>query len=201
MLIAVLLAAFGGYRVYAARRDAAASALLSSAKTPADFQKVIADYPGSPAAPSASLLLADAQRKEKQFADANTTLQAFVARNPKHELITTAKLGIAANLESLGKNDEALEMYRRVAAEHPRDFNAPSALLSQVHLFKQKGQIEEARRVCETVMTQYRESYASQEASQILRTLKTPLSAEVPKAPRPNAGQGGATPAAPKPAP
>jgi TolA-binding protein len=167
-----VLAAFGGYRLYTARRDAAAAALLASANNPAAFQKVMADYPGSPAAPSAALLLAVEQRREKNFAEANATLEGFIKQNPKHELVTTAKLALAANLESLGKPDEAFETYRRIAAEHPRDFNAPAALLSQVHLLKQKGQIEEARRVCETVMTQYRESYTAQEAAQLLKTLK-----------------------------
>jgi TolA-binding protein len=167
-----VLVVFGGYRVYTARRDAAAATLLASAKSEADFQKVIADYASAPAAPSAALLLADEQRKGQKFAEANVTLQAFIKGNPKHELITTAKLAVAGNLESLGKADEALEMYRRVAAEHPRDFNAPLALLGEIPLLKQKGQIDEARRICETVLTQYRESYASQEAQRQLRLLK-----------------------------
>lgn len=172
LFVICLLAVFGGYRFYTMRRDAAAATLLASAKSSADFQKVIAEYPGASAAPSASLLLADAQRKEQKFAEANATLQTFIKQNPKHEFITTAKLAMAGNLESLGKPDETLEMYRRIAAEHPRDFNAPIALLAEVHLLKQKGQIEEARRVCETVLTQYRESYASQEATRLLKTLK-----------------------------
>lgn len=178
------LAVFGGYRWYTVRRNAAAAALLASA----NFQKVIADYPSSPAAPSATLLLADQQRREQKFAEANATLQGFIKQNPKHELITTAKLAMAANLESLGKPDEALEMFRRIAAEHPRDFNAPTALLSQVHLLKQKGQIDEARRVCETVMTQYRENYAAQEAPRLLKTLKPAASAPpaVPTTPAEN---------------
>ena len=167
-----VLVAFGGYRLYTVRRDTAAAALLASAKISADFQKVIADYPGSSAAPSAMLLLAGEQRREGKFAEANATLEGFIKQNPKHEFVTTAKMAMAGNLESLGKADEAFEMYRRIAAEHPRDFNAPAALLSEVHLLKQKGQIEEARRVCETVMTQYRETYSAQEATQLLKTLK-----------------------------
>ena len=172
--------AFAGYRLYTIRRDTAAAALLASAKISPDFQKVIADYAGSSAAPSAMLLLAGEQRREGKFAEANATLQEFIKRNPKHELVTTAKMAMAGNLESLGKADEAFEMYRRIAAEHPRDFNAPAALLSEVHLLKQKGQIEEARRVCETVMTQYRETYSAQEATQLLKTLKPAPAAPAP---------------------
>ena len=173
-LIAVLiaLAGYGGYRLYTAKRDASAVDLLANAKGASDFQKVFSDYPDAAAAATAYLRLADAQKKDGKFADANATLQNFIRKFPQHELVATAKSAMAGNLESLGKNDEALEMYKRVAAEHPRSFSAPLALLEEVPILKQKGQIDEARRVCETVLTQYRESYASTEASRYLRTLK-----------------------------
>jgi TolA-binding protein len=144
---------------------------------------VINDYASAPAAASAALMMAAEQRKTQKFAEANTTLQKFISANPKHELVTTAQMAMAGNLESLGKPNEALELYRRVAAEHPRDFNAPLALLAQVPLLKATGQIDQARQVCETVLTQYRDSEASSEATRYLRTLKP------------------ATPAAPQPAP
>lgn len=180
ILALCLLAGIGGYRLYTAQRDSAAAALFASAKTPAEYQKVIADYPASGAAASASLLLAESQRKDQKFADANATLQAFITRDPKHELVGTARMAMAANLESLGKPEDALTLYRRVAAEGPRNFTAPLAMLAQVPLLQQKGQIEEARRVCETVLTQYRESYAAQEASVLLRTLKPKAAPAVP---------------------
>lgn len=191
-VLAVILAtaAVGGYRMFTARRDASAAAALAAAKEPADFEKVIADYPNSAAAPSARLFLAKAQREKKQFAEANATLQAFISKEPKHELISTAKMAMAANLESLGKADEALEQYRRTAADHPRSYNAPLALVAEVPLLKAKGQLEEARRVAETVMTQYRESYASGEAASYLRTIK-PAAAPVAAGPAPAAAADG----------
>ena len=166
------IAVYGAYRFYAVRRDAAAANLLANAKNAADYQKIIADYPGAGAAASAYLLLATRQREQQQFAEANGTLQKFISANPDHQLVTTAKMAMAANAESLGKVDEAVEMYRRIAADYPKNFNAPLALLAQVQLLKGKGQIEEARRVCETILTQYRDSYASMEASRYLKTLK-----------------------------
>lgn len=179
----VVLLAFAGYgawRFYTLRREAAAAASLAQAEGAADYQKLIAEYPGARSAGSAYLLLADTQRKEQKLAEANETLTAFLDKNPGHELVPTARMAMAGNLESLGKAEEALEMYRQIAASHPRNFNAPLALLSQVHLFRLKGQVEEARRVCETVLTQYRESYASQEATRYLRLLK-PLPPPVPE--------------------
>jgi TolA-binding protein len=179
-LIIVVLAiiGFGAYRFYIDRKAAAASATLASAKSADAYQQVIADYPNTPAAADAYLLLAEARRKEKKFAEANTTLQVFIDKNPNHELVSTAKMAMAANLESMGKNDEALSMYQQIASTYPNSFNAPLALLSQVYLLKSKNQTEEARRVCETILTRYRESFWAGEAAQELRLLKPSASSE-----------------------
>jgi TolA-binding protein len=196
IIVALLaLAGYGGYRFYSERRADAAASLLAGAKTSAEFQKVINEYPGTPAGASAYLLLADAQKAEKKFNEANTTLQAFVDKNPKHEMAGTARLAMAGNLEALGKKDEALATYQRLAASDPKAFIAPVALFSQIHLLKEKNQIEEARRVCETIMTQYRESRFAQEATFQLRQLK------VKNQPAPPASTTAASPAAVSPAP
>jgi len=174
IIVALLaVAGYGGYRFYSERQATAAANLLASAKTSAEFQKVIDEYPSTPAGASAYLLLADAQKAEKKFSEANATLKTFLDKRPKHELAGTAHLAMAGNLEALGKKDEALTTYQRLAASEPRAFTAPVALFSQVHLLKEKNQIEEARRVCEAIMTQYRESRFAQEAAYQLRLLKT----------------------------
>jgi len=172
VLALLTVAAWGAYRFYSIRRAETAAGLLATAKGPADFQKVIAQYGTTPAGASAHLFLAEEQRKEKQFSEANTTLQSFVDKYPKHQLKGTARMAIAANLESLGKRDEALTAYQRLAADDPQGFTAPMALLAQIHILKEKNQIAEARRVCEVIMTQYRESLVSNEATRQLRLLK-----------------------------
>ena len=191
ILLAIIVLLLGGaaygYHYYVAHRDETAAAALTGAKSVADFQKIIADYPAAPAAASAYLMLAETQRKEQKLVEANATLKTFIEKNPKHELVATAKMAIAGNLDSLGKGDEALEMYRRLATENPRSFNAPFALLSQVPLLKQKGQNDDARHVCETVLTQYSQSYAAQEASRLLRTLKPAAVTPPTAAPTPSA--------------
>src|SRR5438105_15871967 len=90
-------------------------------------------------------------------------------------------MAMAANLESMGKNDQALSMYREIASTYPNSFNAPMALLSQVYILKTKNQSDEARRICETTLTQYRTSFWAGEALQELRLLK-PSSTPVPAA-------------------
>src|SRR6266487_3252618 len=182
IIVALAIVCFGAYRFYSDRRAASASAMLASAKSADAYQQVIADYPNTPAAADGYLLLAEAQRKEKKFTEANATLQVFIDKNPNHELVSTAKMAMAANLESMGKNDEALSMYQQIASTYPNSFNAPLALLSQVYLLKSKIQTEEARRLCETILTRYRESFWAGEAAQELRLLKPSVSSLPPSA-------------------
>src|SRR5262245_331581 len=185
LIILVVLAgvAWGGYKLYTERRESIAASALSTAKTASDFQKVISQYPGTPANQSAYMFLAEEQRKEKKFSEANATLQSFIDKFPNHELKGTARLAMAGNLESMGKPDEALAIYQRLATEDPDSFVAPTALLAQVPIFKAKNQDEEARRALETIMTKYRDRYYTGEAQAKLRLLKPPPAP--PQAPTP----------------
>lgn len=181
ILALVAVAGYGGYRLYSDRQANAAAAMLASAKAAADFQKVISQYPSTPAGGSAYLLLADSQRNEKKLSEANATLQTFLDKFPKHELAGTARLAMAGNLEALGKKDDALTAYQRLVSGDPHGFTAPIALYSQIHLFKEKKQIEEARRVCETIKSQYPQSRLVADAEYQLHLLKV----DSPPAPAP----------------
>ena len=177
----IAVAGYGGYRLYSDRQANVAATMLASAKTVADFQKVISDYPTTAAGGSAYLLLADAQRNEKKFNEANATLQTFLDKFPKHELAGTARLAMAGNLEAMGKKDDALTAYQRLVSGDPHGFTAPIALYSQIHLLKEKKQIEEARRVCETIKSQYPQSRLVADADYQLHLLKV----DNPPAPAP----------------
>ena len=220
-LIVVLLAiiGFAGYRFYTNHRNAAAAELLGGAKTQAEYEAVITQYPTTPAGASAYLLLAQKQRDEKKIAEANATLQKFVENNPDHDLVPTARLATAANLESIGKDDEALAIYQQVAGKYGTTYSGPLALISQVPILKAKNRIDEARRVCEEMITKYRmpgqqgegandtrmETVWVGQAMQELRALKPPeqpksASAAVgqaPNAPPPMIAAPSAAPAGP----
>jgi predicted negative regulator of RcsB-dependent stress response len=172
---------FAGYRFYSERQESNASALLASAKKAPDYQQVIERYPGTNAGGSAYLLLAQAQRNERKFAESNATLQQFIDKHRNHELVTTAQIATAANLESMGKTDEALSLYQQIAANYPASFNAPLALISQVPLLKAKNQPDAARRVCETIMLKYRASFWANDAMRELRSLKPSTPPAPPK--------------------
>ena len=179
--IVVLLAAtaFTGYRFYSDRRAAAASAALASANSAQEYGQVIAHYPNTPAGADAYILLAEAQLKERKFTEANKTLETFLAKYPKHELVSTAKMAMAGNLDSMGKSNEALVMYQQIASAYPNSYTAPLAMLSQVYILKAKNRNDDARRICETILTQYRTSFWAGEAMQQLRLLK-PITTSTP---------------------
>jgi predicted negative regulator of RcsB-dependent stress response len=179
--LAVLgIAGFAGYRLYRDRGEATAATLFSAAKTPAAYEKLINQHSNTAAAASAYLLLADAQRKDGKYAEANATLVKFLEKFPRHELATTARMAMAANLQAMGKEDEAFATYQQIASANLPGFNAPMALIEQVHILQEKGKTEDARRICETIMTQYRDSYAAMEASQLLRTFLKTAKPEIP---------------------
>ncbi len=216
VIVVVLLALgfLGLYRLYMDRRQFAAASLLASARNVPDYEQLISRYPNTPAAASGYLLLAEKQRQEKKFTDANATLRAFIDKIPNHELAPTAEMAIAANLESMGKSDEAFATYQRVATKYHQNFNAPLALISEVSLLKAKGRIDEARRVCEEVLMKYRmrgdqqagagdnriESFWVSEAVRQLRLLKpsaTPEPRAQPTVPPMLAAPPSAAPAVP----
>jgi TolA-binding protein len=182
LILALLaVAGYGGYRIYSDRQANAAAAMLASAQAAPDFQKVISEYPSTAAGASAYLLLANSQRNEKKFSEANATLQTFLDKFPKHELAGTARLAMAGNLEAMGKKDDALTAYQRLVSGDPHGFTAPIALYSQVHLFKEKKQIQDARRACETIKSQYPQSRLVADAEYQLHLLKV----DNPPAPAP----------------
>ena len=194
LVVGVLaICVFGAWRFIRDRREVAASAAFAAAKNPADYEQIVDRYGDTPAAASAYLLLADTQRKGGKIPNANATLERFLEKFSQHELASTARMSIAANLETMGKQDEAIAAYQQIAAGNPNSFNAPLALLAQAQILQVKNRSDEARRICETILMQYRQSYASMEASQLLKTLKPANS------PAPTVSPGSSPEAFPKP--
>src|SRR5262245_32705296 len=105
----------------------------------------------------------------------------------------------AANLDSMGKADESLAMYQQIASAYPNTYAAPLAMLSQVYILKSKNRNDDARRICETILTQYRTSFWAGEAMQQLRLLKPITTSTPPRKAVPTIPPMLAVPAAPAP--
>jgi len=86
---------------------------------------------------------------------------------------------MAANLDSMGKTDQALAMYQKIASDYSKSYVAPLAMLLQVYILKAKNRNDDARRITENILSQYRTSFWASEAMQQLRVLK-PLTTSTP---------------------
>ena len=95
-------------------------------------------------------------------------------------------------------------MYQQIASAYPNSYAAPLAMLSQVYILKSQNRNDDARRICETMLTQYRTSFWAGEAMQQLRLLKPvttstppPAAAVAPMAPPMLAAPAAPAPQAP----
>lgn len=172
ILVLAIVAGFMAWKFYQERRETASSEALAGATAAADYQAIIDRYQDTPAAAASYLLLADEQRKNGKLAEASATLQRFVDKFPRHELASTARMSNATNLEAMGKEDEAMAVYQQIVSIDPANFNAPEALLAQARILQAKGRADDARRIYENTITQYQQSYAAMQASQLLATMK-----------------------------
>ena len=193
ILLLAIVAGLIAWKVYQDRRDTASSEALARARTAADYQAIIDRYQNTPATAAAYLLLSEEQRNNGKLAEANTTLQHFLDKFPRHELTGTARMSRASNLEAMGKQDEAMAEYQQIVSINGSNFNASDALLSQARILQLKGRADDARRIYEGIITQYRQSYAAMEASQLLATMKpavTPTPSATASAPPMSASPG-----------
>lgn len=169
-VIALSIAAIAQYLQH--RKRTASQALFARAQGAEDYQKVIAEYPDTPVAGNARLLLADKQRGEGKLDEAAATLRTFTEKQPEHPLISGAWTSLAATLEAQSKPEEALGIYQRVTTQFPNTFSVPVALMAQGRLLHVQTKTEEAKRIYEQVMTRFPESQFAAEAERELRLLK-----------------------------
>ncbi len=149
-----------------------AQEMLATAKTPEDFQRLMAKYAGTAAAGNAHLLLAAQLRADGKLDESSALLHSFVEKYPEHPLLSGAWTSLAANLEAQDKTDEALAMYQKVSTSYATSFCVPVALMAQARLLKVKGKAEEAGKIYEQVMTRYAETPLAQQAAQENKQLK-----------------------------
>ena len=183
--VALLVLALLGSEFYQAaqrRRAQESSVALDGAKTISEYQKVIDQYPGTPAAANAYLLLASEKIEAKDFAGAAETWQVFAQKFPKHPQVAAALLARGNALAAQGKTDEARAAYQQVASAHSTDYTAPLAFLEEATLLKSQRKLEDARRVYENVVASYGNTNEANQARQELSFLNSlpPLGAPAP---------------------
>jgi TolA-binding protein len=160
-IVAIALVVLG---VFASMRATvkASENLLASATGDEGWNQVIEKYPHTSAAANAMLLLAASLRDQGKFEESNALYSRFAESFPTSTLAVSGLLGRASNARVSNHVDQALGYYQEAAAESSQSYGAPFALYSQARLLARLGRMDEARRVVQSLATQYPGSSAAQ---------------------------------------
>jgi len=140
----------------------ASETLLSGATDEAGWRLVIAKYPHTPASADAMLLLAASLRDSGKQEESDELYSRFAETFPSSPIAVSGLLGRAANARVSNHPDQALSAYQQAAAAFPQSYGAPFALFSELQLLAQQGKSEEAKRVLQSLVSQYAGSSAAQ---------------------------------------
>lgn len=133
------------FRNYQSSQREAAANLLFSAQTPEQIQQVVSQYPKSPAAPLASLLLAGQAFDQGQYEVAQNLFSAFLDQHPTHLLADQARMGILQCMEAAGRYAEALDGYTGFVADKPGHYLEATAVFGKARSLELLGRLDEAR--------------------------------------------------------
>jgi tetratricopeptide (TPR) repeat protein len=194
IVLAILI--LGGYQMFRMNQRAQierASAMLMSASNLTTLQDIIKQYPTTPSAPIALLLLARSQFDSGNYALADGAYADFQMRYPTHFMAITAQLGRFHCLEAMGQVEGALDGYAEFVRNNSSHFLAPLALLGKARALTILGRYGEARIDYENFIASHPDSQWSREAESALSLLDrsrpsppvTPVSAETPVTPVP----------------
>jgi len=174
LCIALILGALGftAWQIQKDKKIAQADAALAAADSPEALELVASNYADTEAGLLASLLVADRYFQQKQWDKASAAYQNIINQHFQSPLAPSARIGLAAVLESTGKIDDAVKTYKSAAADFPDSFQAPQALFSAARLLEVKQPLE-ARKIYEEIITSHSESAWKSEAEDRLKSLET----------------------------
>jgi predicted negative regulator of RcsB-dependent stress response len=131
VVVAALLIGFGIYYYQLNQREQAeeaAATAISTAKTPADLNKIADTYPDTTQAAVAQMKSGALSLAAKDYPAAQKSYQAVLdSKQAPVELHDAAQLGLAAAQEASGKADDAIQTYLAVAQKGNESAFAPVA--------------------------------------------------------------------------
>jgi tetratricopeptide (TPR) repeat protein len=116
------------------------------------YLKIAQEYSGTAAADRAGLLAAGALFSENKFTEAQAQFNKFIRDRPQSPFAPIAAYGVAACLEALGKQDEALASYQNLSVRYPNSSVLDDAKLSIARLYEAKKMPELALRAYDELM-------------------------------------------------
>ncbi len=157
------------------RRAEQAAQALAAARSSADFETIVAEYPKADAAPIALLSLAKIQFDMGNYEAAMMRYQDFLASWPEHPLQNSAVLGRLFCLEAQGHQgalQEAEAGFSQFARNHPEHYLFPQARLGEARCKQALGQLEEARALYESFLADHPQNPWSLQIAERLSALE-----------------------------
>lgn len=192
LLLVVILLGGAIYVGFQAIKTQKAEAAYAGADSVERWQAVIREFPDSIAAGNSYLRIGSKMREEGKYQESDAAYDTFVRHFPRHPLLVTGYMGLAANAELENHPDKALDDYKVVATQFSSSYMAPMALFQQARLTEAKGQLQEAQQLFESIVRRYPQSTFSAEAGHRAGRLADKISREAPQ-PSP-AAQASASP-------
>ena len=140
----------------------ASETLLAGATDDAGWNAVIAQYPHTPAAADAMLLLAASLRDAGKIDASNELYSRFAEEFPNSPLAVSGLIGRASNARVTGHPDQAVSSYQQAVETFQQSYGAPFSLFVEIQLLAQQGKIDDAKRLLQALMSQYPSSAAAQ---------------------------------------
>ncbi len=136
------------------------------------LQEVADRYSGTTAGNEALLFIAQTKRMAGNIEEALQEYEQYIRKGKKDAyLYPAAWAGKAACLEDLGRYEEAAQAYRKAAEANPRLFAVPGYYLDAARCYELTGNIEQAKALCELVVSRFPESTFKAEAEKTLTRL------------------------------
>ncbi|MFH0908626.1 MAG: tetratricopeptide repeat protein [bacterium] len=150
--VGLAVAIFLGWTAHKNYQESAAqtaSIMLFNSQAAEQFQKVMNQYPNTPAGPLAVLSLGGKHFDDGQYELAQHVFLEFQQKYPGHDMMPLSEMGIAQCLEAMGRPQEAIEAFGKFLAAHPDHFLASAAMFGKARCLEQMGKLQESKAVYE----------------------------------------------------
>ncbi len=189
IVLAIGAAALVVYRGIEQSQQETAGAIFNQADDLAALQALINGHPGTLAARSAVVILADRQWSSGQQEIAIESLRKFIADNPDHPARPSAQASLGSKLMIQGKSADATSIFQAIVDDPKAAFIAPYALICLGDIAKAAATLDKATASYSRVNADFPDSGFAATAKKRLATLKTmpPVEIDAPPAPKTDA--------------
>lgn len=163
-------------------KEEAAGAILASNSDAYELKKIAEDFPGTAAAASSKILLAEQEWQDGKQDDAITSLREIIDAAEPHPARPTAIASLASKLLSQGKTDEAESLFKELTVDQDAAYLAAYAWIALGDIAVKKGNLEAAESAYTKVEKNFANSSLAGDATtrRLLSKAASPVEVDAP---------------------